>query len=246
MQLRFSGFDFGIFVLGREILKQNSPVNIIFDLSDSDVFLLEMNKNKFDEKYFWKKDILEIQKYLKIKFSKKNKFTENFDKIGIFYDHKNYEVEDFFENNFILENTDSEKGVCNMPLQKIKMFPYKILKNFAEEGLADSVEFRRLARKFLRIAKSHNCKALYFPEIIFGDEKTQQILQHLAGSQMKIFTVKDFFVLPENKDSKESAENNSRKLEIIFDSKKIKLETLKPLCEQFLKTKISDSSFLEK
>lgn len=71
---------------------------------------------------------------------------------------------------------------------KMPLFPTQAIHHLALEGLADSVEFRRLARKEIRRAKQHNLKHLYFPEAIFANPKTKKILQHLAGTQLQIIT----------------------------------------------------------
>ena len=91
-----------------------------------------------------------------------------------------------------------------------RAFPTSVLKDMALEGLADSVEFRRIARKEIRKAKQANCSILIFPESIFGESKTQKILQHLAGSQLQIQTITDYY-------QTQSQDQAAREIEIIHD-----------------------------
>lgn len=115
---------------------------------------------------------------------------------------------------------------------KIPTFPTQALHHLANEGLSDSVEFRRLARKFIRRAKEHNCRTLFFPEAIFAETRTHQILQHLAGSQMKIQTI----------DAKITAtQADKRKITIYHDLKDITF--LKSRAEDLLGTKLKRSDF---
>jgi len=93
------------------------------------------------------------------------------ERLGVMFDHNNESIAAWL--------ADKEDLIS---------FPTQALHHLANEGLADSVEFRRLARKFIRKAKEHNCQLLFFPELIFAEPKTQKILQHLAGSQLKIVT----------------------------------------------------------
>ena len=67
----------------------------------------------------------------------------------------------------------------------IKGFSHQILVELASEGIADSVEFRRLARKFIREIKNANCDILLWNDVILGEKKTAKILQKICGSQLK-------------------------------------------------------------
>ncbi len=71
----------------------------------------------------------------------------------------------------------------------------ELLDNFASRALADSVEFRRLARKYLRKVKSHNCSRVLFLSGVLADEKTQKILKQILGTQIKPLFLSEF--LPE-------------------------------------------------
>jgi len=241
MQLKFFGNDLGIFVFGQEILKQFPQARISFYLTQKSSVLeyntgggctsVEIqNKNFISENNFWEIGLLEILK-----------LHTRFGRIGIMCDSRNIECQNFFAKinlgNFNYHPKDKKRAEKN-PV--INLFNYKLLKNFANEGLTDTVEFRRLARKYIRQAKSHKCDSLYFPEIIFGEEKTKKILQHLAGSQMKIFTTADFFEIPLSNSYKEE---KKRDIKIFYNPKNIDLADLKVLSEKFLKTKISENDF---
>jgi hypothetical protein len=67
----------------------------------------------------------------------------------------------------------------------IKGFSHQILVELANEGMADSVEFRRLARKFIREIKNANCDTVLWNDAILGEKKAAKILQKICGSQLK-------------------------------------------------------------
>jgi len=141
--------------------------------------------------------------------------------ISIMFDH----------NNQTIANWAKEKTT-------IKCFPTQAIHHLANEGLADSVEFRRLARKFIRKAKEHNCQVLFFPELIFAETKTQKILQHLAGSQLKIVTCKI-------RDTKyEIPEAEKQSITIYHPLEDITF--LKSRAEKILGTKLKTSDFHKK
>ena len=79
----------------------------------------------------------------------------------------------------------------------------------ANEAMADSVEFRRLARKYLRKAKHIHCDTIFFPEAIMGEEKTRKILQHIVGTQMKCVFVSDFVF--ENEEIKKKIKSSKKR-----------------------------------
>ena len=80
--------------------------------------------------------------------------------------------------------------------QKAKIsLPYELLAAFANRGLSDTVEFRRLARKYLRPAKNKHCKKVFFLSGVLAEETTQRVLKHVLGTQVQPVFVTDF--LPE-------------------------------------------------
>ena len=129
---------------------------------------------------------------------------------GIMFDHHRQDIAQKFSN--------------------YPLFPVQALSHLANEGLADSVEFRRLARKYIRRAKQHNLDQLFFPEAIFAEPKTHKTLQHLAGTQLKIQTLS-----PEIK-SKKSAK---QKITIYHDLENTNF--LKARAEKLLGTKLKKS-----
>ncbi len=166
--------DIGIFVLGRKILVKNPTAELYFNICS--------DKNNNLSLSLFKNGITNILK-------SKTKFG----RIGIIIDRKNFLLIDValsFDNStsiYLPQDKRAEKKPC------LKVFKSQALKHLALEGLSDSVEFRRLARKHIRYVKQNNCDTLFFPEPIFGDKKTKKILQHIAGTQIKVFTADDFF-----------------------------------------------------
>lgn len=112
------------------------------------------------------------------------------------------------------------------------LFPVQALTHLANEGLADSVEFRRLARKYIRRAKQHNPAALFFPEAIFTDPKIKKILQQLAGTQLKVLTLS-----PEI----ESEKSEKQSITIYHDLKNT--DFLKTRAENLLGKKLKNTDF---
>ena len=68
----------------------------------------------------------------------------------------------------------------------------EMLEGFANRGLTDTVEFRRIVRKYLRAVRNSNCDGALFISGILSDEKTQKILKHILGSQVKPVFMTDF------------------------------------------------------
>ncbi len=65
------------------------------------------------------------------------------------------------------------------------------LDTLADEGLADSVEFRRLARRYLRPLRHAHCQLVVFPQAIMATEAPRRLLQHIAGTQLQVVTLAD-------------------------------------------------------
>jgi len=73
--------------------------------------------------------------------------------------------------------------------------PYEVLSSMANRQLSDTVEFRRLARKYLRAARNAHCDGLLFLSGILADEQTCKILATMSGTQTTAVFVTEF--LPE-------------------------------------------------
>lgn len=173
--MQFQG-NIGILILGRKILK-NEPKGALH-------FLVDGNQNNLTE--------FEIT-LMGEGIASILKQETRFGRIGVMLDRKN------FSGIRVLESVDVEGQVYN-PKEKraekkpiVTTFIVQAIKHLALEGLADSVEFRRLTRKYIRQVKNANCDTLFFPEFIFGEAKTKKILQHIAGTQLRVFTLDDFF-----------------------------------------------------
>ncbi len=215
--MQFQG-NIGILVFGRKILKKNPKVSLSFFLDKTD--------NNLDfEKNIWKNSLTEILQ----------NFTK-FGRIGVFIDRKNFKTLDFFKNLDISKFKYTQKNKRSEAIPKIFVHEISILKHMAEEGFADSIEFRRLSRKFIRNAKNANYDTLFFPEFIFGEDKTKKILQQIAGTQIKIFTSDDFF-------HKEIKTSPKQKIEISYKNENEIF--LKNRAEKILKTKLNKTSLIK-
>ena len=207
MQLKITGSDTGIFVLGRGYLDSQETEKIEFKLTNE----FEFKAGEVQESSFWAKGLQQIIE----------KVTR-FGRIGVCVSRRNKTFLDFFEefqkvkNNF--EYAPKDKRAEKSPRLSMQMIP--ILKEMAHEGMADSVEFRRICRKYFRILKSHNCDTIFFPEAIFGEVKTKKILQHLAGTQIKVVTLMDLevFQTPGGAQEIASLQNQNPKIEIINET----------------------------
>ncbi len=213
--MQFQG-NIGILVFGRKILKKNPKTSLQFFLGKTNDDNVDFNKN------LWEKALTEILE----------KFTK-FGRIGVFVDRKNLETQSFFQKLDISKFKYTKQDRRSESVPKISIYTVQALKHMAEEGLADSVEFRRLARKFIRQTKNSNCDSLFFPEFIFGEDKTKQILQQIAGTQLKVFTPDDFF----DEDIKSSGKQN---IEIFYKNEDPVF--LKKRAEKILRTKLNKNS----
>lgn len=115
-----------------------------------------------------------------------------FGRIGFLYDESNQAAHDFCQNLKSLNyKPKDEKRALKAP--RYTIIPTQILKPMADCGWEDSVEFRRIARKYIRPLKHAHVDTLILLEPIFADEKIQKVIQHLAGTQIKIITPVDFW-----------------------------------------------------
>ena len=220
-------------------------------------------ENFFSEKYFFFRalqKILERSKFgrVAIFFDRKNAAAKNF--CEILRKINFAEIAEKFKNEKkineknlekILENFENKKSAENLgefltekfaprdrraeKFPQFYFFETQLLREFANENCADSVEFRRVARRFLRRGKCANCREFFFADAILGAEIPAKILQFLAGRQRQIFFPSSF--LPE-KFLKKSAEN--RELKIYFRDEK---NFIKKMAEKILRTKLKNSDF---
>jgi hypothetical protein len=77
-----------------------------------------------------------------------------------------------------------------------KVFSASVLPSFANEGIADSIEMRRIARKIFRTIKNHHHTTLLVQDIILGEQKTRKVLQAIAGKKLSLIFTADFIHFP--------------------------------------------------
>ena len=215
MNYSFGGPDYGIFVFGRKVLAVDKSAHITFKLDPKSFHVQEL---------YWDKGIEQIAK------------ATRFGRIGIVYERKNI-LAPLFVYKICSE------GIIYTPKEKqsektlsVKPYETQILWELANEGLADTVEFRRLARKYIRKAKNEHRDSLFFLDAILGENKTRKILHHIAGTQIKLYFPSDFLEI----DTTQSHEKRS--LEIKTQESK---EFTHHRAEQILQTKIADEDVKE-
>ena len=206
--------DLSAFVYGRKILKQSPQASIEFILQDG-------TKQSNTSEQFWNTALSDIAKN-----------QTRFGRVGLIYDRKNKIAKNFVESfNFeALEYKAQEERAHTEKKLRITILETQILTEIANEGFADSVEFRRLARKQLRPLRHANIDTIFFFEDILSEEKTRKILSTIIGGQRKLMFPIDYF-------TPEIQETNKRKIEIISDTEDELF--LKNRAEQILKTQIS-------
>ncbi len=178
---KFVGTDFGIIALAK-----NYPAEKIWIKISSCAKASENKSRDFD-----KKDAISEKDFWFLLVKKIVEEKTKFGRVGIVFDRKNKDARSFCnklaKQNFAYrqKNPRAEKSA------KFSILETQILREMANEGLADSVEFRRLARKHIRRAKTWRVDSLIFLEGIFAEKRTRQILQKLAGTQLKVYFLTD-------------------------------------------------------
>ncbi len=215
MSHTFWSHDFGAFVFGRKVLKSDQTAQLEFQVAQ----VGKQPKSTTSERDFWEQGVKEIAKS-----------HTRFGRVGIFFNRGNDEAKTFCDTvaKTKLEYSPSEKKRAKKEA-KITPFQTQALCNLANEGLSDTVEFRRLARKFIRPAKHAHCDTIFFLDAILGEEKTRKILKHIAGTQIKLFFPDDF--LGELKDEK----SKTRAIKIESGDEDI---FTKKMAEKILQTKL--------
>lgn len=191
MKKSFQSADFGAFVFGRKVLIGFPKATLSLEVQTA--------CDKPTEQDLWNIGIGNIL----------NGETR-FGRIACFFDRKNRAARIFCKKLDLKKFKYIPKKPHRAEKEaRFSHFETQVLHETANEGLSDSVEFRRLARKYIRHAKHANVDTIYWLETIFAEEKTRQILDHLAGSQIKNVFPVDFLALEDIK------EGNKRKLEIV-------------------------------
>lgn len=152
-----------------------------------------------------------------------------FGRIGVTYDHHNKEASSWAQSISKDKTLYNPKDKRALESPEFHIFPTQILAYMSNEGLADTVEFRRIARKVIRKMKQANIDTLLLLDPILGETKTQKILQHIAGKQLQIISPVDVF------DIQNIAPNKQQSLTI--ESPFDKSWTYKR-CESILKQKL--------
>jgi len=102
--------------------------------------------------------------------------TKKYTRLGVVFDGDSDEEISFVKN----------MGEMAFPVE------YELLSTFSNRGLADTVEFRRLARKYLRAARNAHCDGILFLSGVLAEESSRKILAKMAGTQTKALFVTDF------------------------------------------------------
>jgi len=227
--MQLIGNDLDIFVLGRKINKKLPQQNLEFILDHKNQDFNILIKNLLNSG---------IQEVL----DNKTKFG----RIGIIVDRQNFEILKFLENLNINSYKYSPKSISRAEkLAKITTFNIPVIKHLANEGFGNSVEFRRLIRKYIRLIKHANIDSLIFADLIFGEEKTKKVIQKIAGTQLKIYTLDDFYKiskiddLEDNVIKKTITNNKSEKLIQIKVENDEDLNFIKKRATEILRCKIS-------
>ncbi len=178
MKYTFFSDDFGAFVFGREIFKKNPTISLEFLVKKGSE---EKPKDSLCEQDFWNTAMRNLIE------------KTRFGRIGIFFDRENFEAKEFFVSSNLekMKKTYSPKNYRSEKDLQILIFETQVLKQMANENWADSVEFRRIARKFIRQAKHSNIDTILFADAILGSEITKKILQHLVGARIKCVFLSD-------------------------------------------------------
>ena len=113
-----------------------------------------------------------------------------------------------------------------------KVFPveHELLSGFSNRRLADTVEFRRLARKYLRPVRNAHCDGILFLSGVLAEETSCKILAKITGTQVETVFVSDF--LPKEL----FMATTKQSIEIFTDQD---IERVHEEAERFLHTKLA-------
>ncbi|PID70599.1 hypothetical protein CSB37_00725 [bacterium DOLZORAL124_38_8] len=212
--ITLSSLDYSALVYGRKILKHIPTAHISFDLQ---------NKSLLSES-LWKQAVEDIFQHT------------NFGRIAFVYDRKNKSAQTWIEKLKVenLEYTPKHTSRCES-LPKITYLETQVLAEMANEGLADSIEFRRLCRRQLRPLKHAHIDTVLFFDDILGEEKTRKIIQTILVSQIKAVFPVDFFDI--------SDIQGHEKREISIKTNPSEQNFTKKRAQKILQTQLSDTVF---
>ena len=178
---------------------------------------LGASENSFDIKLLWGKA---AQKALEV---------TRFGRVGFLYDEENQEASDFVSSFQPGTEYNSEKKSRLLKDPSLTSYPTQILCPMAELGWESTVEFRRIARKYIRPIKHAQVDTLILMDPFMGAESVSRVMKHLVGTQIQIITLSDVFEL-----SGEKTEEDVIKIKSNYPVKKIQKQS-----QRILKRKVS-------
>ncbi len=87
---------------------------------------------------------------------------------------------------------DTEKNFLQETGKNLISIQYELLSEFSNRGMADTVEFRRLTRKYLRSARNAHCDGILFLSGVLAEEKTRKVISQIMGTQSTPIFVTEF------------------------------------------------------
>ena len=222
MQIHFHGKDFGPLVFGQDILRKTPNSDLKFQVQTDNC----KNKDSFSENDFWETALQNITE-------SKTKFG----RIAILIERKNTEAKTFFQKADLSKYKYQPTNKRAEKKPKIIIIETQALQELANEGLSDTVEFRRILRKSVRKIKSQHIDTIFFPSAIFGEEKTKKIINHISGTQIQCYFPSDF-ILENKKIAQAITTSKKQNLEIKTTDDK---DFTKTRTEKILKTKLKNS-----
>lgn len=225
--LTFQSHGFGAFCFGREILKKFPQAEISFSVGSD-----KQTKSCFREETFWEIGLREI-------LSNHTRFG----RLACLYERKNKRAVNW-QNDVDVSPFEYQPGDTRAEKKpQIHWLETQLLREIANEGWADSVEFRRLARKFVRQAKQANVDTIFFLDGILAEDLTRKILKHLVGSQIQIWFPSDFvFIEKEVANTLQKSDSKKRNIQVCH---KDDIQFVKRRAEDILRTKLSLADFTE-
>ncbi|MCF7846464.1 MAG: hypothetical protein K9M51_00025 [Candidatus Gracilibacteria bacterium] len=171
------GRDFGPLAVGRALLRQNPAQELVFQVCQTG----RPPSESWHEANIWSSGLERVLRS-----------HTRFGRVGVVFSRENKEAAATFST---LQKEKQQalpaKGRLGESAPKVSLFPVSLLRMMAHEGMADTVEFRRLARKLFRQIKHEHLEVVFFIEAIFAEESTQKLLQKIAGTQLKCCFVTD-------------------------------------------------------
>lgn len=172
----FQANDMSGFVFARKHL-------LVFQETSLSINTNTIEKEAFEMKTIWNKGLAEI-------YASKTRFG----RVALCGDIHNVQFSQWTKtlDKNIPEFNSTDKRALKTP--ELHIIKSEIITTLANQGWEGSVEFRRIARKYIRKAKQANVDVLFFVDPILGTFQAKKVLQHIAGQQIKVVTSDDFYV----------------------------------------------------